>query len=66
MNEQSKRRLGLYIFWGGFIMLLAGYYALHLLGVKPEHRGFLEVMAPLLIVSSFPVFWLSIHLGTFD
>lgn len=66
MNEQRKRRIGLYVFWGGFVMLMAGYYVLYLLGAKPEFKATFEILAPLLIVSSFPVFWLSIHLGTFD
>ena len=66
MDDQRKRRIGLYIFWGGFVMLMAGYYVLYLLGVKPEYKSVFEVLAPLLIVSAFPVFGLSIYLGTFD
>ena len=65
-DETRKRRTGLFVFWGGFVMLLGGYYVLYLLGAKPEHKNVFEILAPLLIVSSFPVFWLSIHLGTFD
>jgi hypothetical protein len=66
MDEKRKRRIGLYVFWAGFIMLMTGYYVLYLLGVKPEYKNTFEVLAPLLIVGAFPVFWLSIHLGTFD
>jgi len=66
MDEKGKRRIGLYVFWAGFIMLMAGYYVLYLLGAKPEFKNVFEVLAPALIVLSFPVFWLSIHLGTFD
>lgn len=67
MDEKKKRRVGLYVFWGGFLMLMAGYYALYLLGVAPAaYKSFLEILAPALIVFSFPIFWLSIHLGTFD
>ncbi len=66
MNEQRKHRIGLYVFWGGFLMLMSGYYVLHMLGAKPEYKHVFEVLAPLLIVGAFPVFWLSIHLGTFD
>ena len=66
MDERRKRRIGLYVFWGGFVMLMTGYYVLYLLGVKPEYKHVFEVLAPLLIVAAFPVFWLSIHLGTFD
>jgi hypothetical protein len=66
MDEQRKRRIGLYVFWGGFVMLMVGYYALYLLGAKPDLKSSLEILAPLLIVGAFPVFWLSIHLGTFD
>jgi hypothetical protein len=66
MNEKKKRRIGLYIFWAGFLMLMIGYYALYLLGVAPGWKTVFEILAPALIVSSFPVFWLSIHLGTFD
>ena len=66
MDERHKRRIGLYTFLGGFIMLMGGYYVLYLLGVAPEYKNVFEVLAPALIVSAFPVFWLSIHLGTFD
>jgi len=66
MDERGKRRAGLYVFWAGFVMLMTGYYVLYLLGVKPEYKSVFEVLAPALIVLSFPVFWLSIHLGTFD
>ncbi len=66
MNEKRKRRIGLYVFWGGFLMLMAGYYALYMLGAAPAYKAVLEILAPALIVFSFPVFWLSIHLGTFD
>lgn len=67
MDDKKKRRIGLYVFWGGFLMLMAGYYALYLLGAAPAtYKSMLEILAPALIVFSFPVFWLSIHLGTFD
>ncbi len=66
MDEQRKRRWGLYVFWAGFVMLMTGYYVLYLLGAKPEMKNVFEILAPALIVLSFPVFWLSIHLGTFD
>ena len=66
MDEKRKRRIGLYVFWAGFVMLMAGYYVLYLLGAKPEFKNVFEILAPALIVLSFPVFWLSIHLGTFD
>lgn len=66
MDEVAKRRIGLYVFWGAYVMLMAGYYALYLLGIKPDAKAVLELLAPALIVGSFPVFYLSIHLGTFD
>jgi hypothetical protein len=66
MDDRTKRRYGLYVFWGGYVMLMAGYYVLYLLGAKPEYKSVFEIMAPALIVGAFPVFWLSIHLGTFD
>ena len=66
MDDKSKRRIGLYVFWTGFVMLMAGYYVLYLLGAKPEYKNVFEILAPALIVAAFPVFWLSIHLGTFD
>jgi hypothetical protein len=66
MDEKHKRRAGLYVFWAGFVMLMAGYYVLYLLGAKPEMKTVFEILAPALIVLAFPVFWLSIHLGTFD
>lgn len=66
VDERVKRRYGLYVFWAGFLMLMTGYYCLYLLGVKPEAKAVLEILSPALIVGAFPVFWLSIHLGTFD
>jgi hypothetical protein len=66
MDDRTKRRYGLYVFWAGYVMLMAGYYALYLLGVRPDQKALFEILAPLLIVGAFPVFWLSIHLGTFD
>jgi hypothetical protein len=45
---------------------MTGYYVLYLLGAKPEYKNVFEILAPALIVGAFPVFWLSIHLGTFD
>jgi len=66
MDEPRKRRIGLYVFWAAYGMLMGGYYALYLLGVNPEAKAVLELLAPALIVGSFPVFYLSIHLGTFD
>lgn len=66
MDEGRKRRIGLYVFWAGFVMLMTGYYVLYLLGAKPDYKSVFEVLAPALIVLSFPVFWVSIQLGTFD
>jgi len=66
MSEVGKRRAGLYVFWGGFVMLMTGYYVLYLLGAKPEYKNVFEILAPALIVGAFPIFWLSISLGTFD
>jgi hypothetical protein len=66
MDERKKRRIGLYVFWAGYVMLMSGYYALFLLGKLPEHKSVLEILAPALIVGAFPVFWISIQLGTFD
>ncbi len=66
MDDKRKRRIGLYIFWGGFLLLMGGYYALYLLGAKPAAEKVFEILAPAMIIGSFPVFWLSIHLGTFD
>ncbi len=66
MSEVQKRRVGLYVFWGGFVMLMTGYYVLYLLGAKPEYKHVFEILAPALIVGAFPIFWLSIQLGTFD
>ena len=66
MDEARKRRYGLYVFWGGFVMLMTGYYVLYLLGAKPQYKDAFEILAPALIVGAFPVFWLSISLGTFD
>ena len=66
MDEVRKRRYGLYVFWAGYVMLMAGYYVLYLLGAKPDYKNVFEILAPAPIVGAFPVFWLSIHLGTFD
>ena len=66
MDDRAKRRWGLYVFWGGFIMLMAGYYVLYLLGALPAYKSVFEILAPALIVGAFPVFWVSIQLGTFD
>jgi len=66
MDDRMKRRYGLYVFWAGYVMLMAGYYVLYLLGAKPDYKNVFEILAPALIVGAFPVFWLSIHLGTFD
>jgi len=66
IDERTKRRYGLYVFWAGFLLLMTGYYVLYLLGAKPEYKQVFEILAPALIVGAFPVFWLSIHLGTFD
>ncbi|MEK7477162.1 MAG: hypothetical protein AAB152_16170 [Candidatus Coatesbacteria bacterium] len=66
IDEITKRRYGLYVFWSGYVMLMAGYYVLYLLGAKPDYKAVFEILAPALIVGAFPVFWLSIHLGTFD
>lgn len=66
MDERGKRRIGLYVFWAGYVMLMAGYYVLYLLGKMPDQKAVFEILAPALIVGAFPVIWLSIHLGTFD
>ena len=66
MDERDKRRWGLYVFWTGFVMLMTGYYVLYLLGVMPAQKAVFEILAPALIVGSFPVFYLAISLGTFD
>lgn len=66
MDEVRKRRYGLYVFWAGFVMLMTGYYVLYLLGAAPQYKDVFEILAPALIVGAFPVFWLSISLGTFD
>ena len=66
MDERGRRRIGLYVFWAGYGMLMSGYYVLYLLGRMPEYKTTFEILAPALIVGAFPVIWLSIHLGTFD